>query len=444
MKKSTDEIPHQAFVDWFRQSSPYIRSHRGRTLVLTFGGEALEDGGIAPLIHDTALLNSLGIRLVLVHGARPQIEARLRERELEIRYHQGLRVTDDVALACVKEATASVRLEIEALLSSGGTALPIAGAKVRVVSGNFITASPIGVRDGVDFGHTGEVRRIDIDGIRRQLDDGAIVLLSPLGYSLTGEVFNLSAEQVAGATAIALQADKLVSLIEAPAVHDTDGQRVDQITPAEAERLLRSRRKLPEEIQGHLNQAIRACRSGVRRAHLLSRNVDGALLLELFSRDGVGTLITDETYEGLRRATIEDVGGILQLIEPLEQEGILARRSRDLLECEIDYFTVVERDGAIIASAALYPYAKERVGELACLVVHPDYRNTGRADALLDGIQREAKKRGLKRLFVLTTHTAQWFCERGFAKARITDLPVKRQTLYNYQRNSRVYIKQIR
>lgn len=443
MKKNSDEIPQQAFVDWFRQSSPYIRTHRGRTLVLTFGGEALEDGGLAPLIHDIALLNSLGIRVVLVHGARPQIESRLRERQLQIRYHQGLRVTDDAALACVKEASASVRLEIEALLSSGGSALPVAGARVRVVSGNFITASPIGVRDGVDFGHTGEVRRIDADGIRRQLDDGAIVLLSPLGYSPTGEVFNLSAEQVAGAVAIALKADKLVSLIEASAVRDSNGLRVDQITPADAERLLRARRKLPEEITGHLYQAINACRSGVRRAHLLSRKIDGALLLELFSRDGVGTLITDETYEGLRRATIEDVGGILQLIEPLEQEGVLARRSRDLLECEIDHFTVIERDGAIIASAALYPYPKERVGELACLVVQPDYRNTGRAEALLDSLQRECKKAGLKHLFVLTTHTAQWFSERGFEKARIADLPVKRQALYNYQRNSRVYIKRL-
>ncbi len=443
MSKNADDTSQQAFVDWFRQSSPYIRAHRGRTLVLTFGGEALEDGGIAALIHDIALLNSLGIRLVVVHGARPQIEARLRERELKIRYHQGLRVTDDDALACVKEASASVRLEIEAQLSSGGSAQPVTGARVRVVSGNFITASPIGVRDGVDFGHTGEVRRIDVDGIRRQLDDGAIVLLSPLGYSLTGEVFNVSAEQVAGATAIALGADKLISLIETPAVEDAAGERVDQITPAEAERMLRARRKLPDEVQGHLYQAVKACRSGVRRAHLLSRSIDGALLLELFSRDGVGTLITDETYEGLRRATIEDVGGILQLIEPLEQEGILARRSRELLECEIDHFTVVERDGAIIASAALYPYPGERVGELACLVVHPDYRNTGRADALLDRIQREAKTAGLKRIFVLTTHTAQWFGDRGFQKARIAELPVKRQELYNYQRNSRVYIKRL-
>ncbi len=429
------------FVAWFRQSSPYIRAHRGRTMVITFGGEALEEEGFSNLIHDIALLNSLGIRLVLVHGARPQIEARLRERELSIRYHKGLRVTDDDALGCVKEAAANVRLETEALLSSGGSALPGAGAKVRVVSGNFISASPIGVRDGVDFGHSGETRRIDVDGIGRQLDDGAIVLLSPLGYSLTGEVFNVNAESIAGAVAIALKADKLVCLIENNGVQGSRGERIDQLTLAEAEKLLRSRRRLPEDARGHLQQAVRACRSGVRRAHLIGRRVDGALLLELFTRDGTGTLVTDETYEGMRAATIDDVGGILQLLEPLEQEGIVARRSRERLEQEIDHFVVIERDGAVIASAALYPYAKERFGEVACLVVEPAYRNTGRADALLDSIERRARKRGLRQLFVLTTHTAQWFRERGFGKARISDLPLKRQELYNYQRNSRVYLK---
>ncbi len=443
MTNDEPTTPAQEYVDWFRQSSPYIRAHRGRTLVITFGGEALEEEGFPHLIHDIALLNSLGIRLVLVHGARPQIEARLRDRKLKIRYHKGLRITDDEALACVKEAAANVRLETEAQLSSGGSALPIVGDKVRVVSGNFVTASPVGVRNGVDFGHTGEVRRIDIDGIQRQLDDGAIVLLSPLGYSLTGEVFNVSAEQIAGSVATALQADKLVCLIESNGVENSKGERLDQITLAEAEKLLRSRRKLPEDARGHLQQAVLACRSGVGRAHLISRRVDGALLLELFSRDGIGTLVTDETYEGIRNATIEDVGGILQLLEPLEQEGVLARRSRELLEQEIDHFIVIERDGTIIASAALYPYAKDRLGELACLVVDPSYRNTGRADALLDNIQRHAKRSGLKQLFVLTTHTAQWFRERGYEKARIGDLPVKRQELYNYQRNSRVYLKKL-
>lgn len=431
------------FVQWFRQSSPYIRAHRGRTIVLTFGGEALEDGGFTTLIHDIALLNSLGMRLVLVHGARPQIEARLREQGLQIRYHKGLRVTDDGALACVKAAAACVRLETEALLSSGGSAVPVGGARVPVISGNFITAGPIGVRDGVDFGHTGEVQRIEVNAIRRQLDDGAIVLLSPLGYSLTGEVFNLSAEQVAGAVAVALQADKLVCLVEGAGVTDAKGRRLEQMTPAEAEKLLRVHRKLAEDVSGHLQQTVHACRSGVRRAHIISRTADGALLLELFTRDGIGTLITDETYEGMRQAAIDDVGGILRLIEPLENEGVLARRSRELLEMEIDHFTVVERDGAIIACAALYPYRAEKVGELACLVTHPDYRQTGRAEALLDSVERQAKRIGLRQLFVLTTHTAQWFREHGFDKAKISDLPVGRQQLYNYQRNSRVYTRKL-
>ncbi len=431
------------FVSWFRQSSPYIRAHRGRTVVVSFSGAAAADGTFSNLIHDLALLHSLGIRVVLVHGARPQIEARLAANGLPSRYHKGMRITDDQALDHIKEAVARVRLEAEALLSSGGSALPLRGARLRVVSGNFITASPIGVRDGVDFGHTGQVQRVDAAAIARQLDDGAIVLLSPLGFSLTGEVFNLQGEQVAGAVATELKADKLVGILEGPVVTDARGRRIEQMSPAEAERLQRSRRKIGTELRAHLEFAIDACRSGVRRAHLVSRQQDGALLLELFTRDGCGTLITDETYEGLRQATLEDVGGVLQLIEPLEHDGVLARRSRELLEMEIERFTVIERDGAVIGCAALYPYTKEKVGELACVVIQPAYRGTGRADAMLDRVQRTARKAGLRQLFVLTTHTGQWFRERGFEKARIADLPVARQHLYNYQRNSRVYIKRL-
>ncbi len=434
---------HAAHVQWFRDSAPYIHAHRGRTFVVVFGGEAVADPAFPALIHDVALLHSLGVRLVLVHGARPQIEARLRERGAEIRYVNGLRVTGPDALAGVKEAAGSVRVEIEALLSMGLANTPMAGARIRVASGNFVVARPLGVRDGVDYQLTGEVRRVDAEAIRRHLDGGAIVLLSPLGYSPTGEVFNLSAEDVAAAAAVALRADKLLGLVEAEGV--TDGRRrlMPQLSPGDAEALLRGRRRLPEDIARQLSMAAQACRGGVARAHLVSRRFDGALLLELFTRDGVGTLVTSETFEGLRRATIEDVGGILELIAPLEAEGILVRRSRERLEMEIDRFTLIERDGMIVACAALYPFPEERVGELACLAVHPDYRHGGRGDALLRHVERQAAGLGIARLFVLTTRTAHWFRERGFEPAEPQELPVRRRELYNYQRNSKVFVKRV-
>ncbi len=429
------------FVDWFRSAAPYINAHRGRTFVILFGGEAVADQRFAHLIHDIALLNSLGVRLVLVHGARPQIEQRLRERGAEITYVNGLRVTNDVALACVKDAVGSVRVEIEALLSMGVANSPMAGARIRVASGNFVTARPLGVRDGVDYCHTGEVRRIDTDAIQSRLSNGAIVLLSPLGYSPTGEVFNLSAEDVAAAAAVALKADKLLCLVEGPGVPDNMGRLIQQMTPREAEQLLSSGHSFPEGITRHLTSVVHACRLGVRRGHLLNRQVDGGLLLELFTRDGIGTLITAELYEGTRQATIDDVGGVLELIAPLEAEGILVRRSRELLEMEIDRFTVVERDGMITACAALYPFQEEGLAELACLAVHPDYQREGRADGLLQYVEDRARALNIRRLFVLTTRTAHWFRERGFQRGAIEDLPVKRRAMYNYQRKSQVFIK---
>jgi amino-acid N-acetyltransferase len=434
----TDE---QAFVRWFRGSTPYINAFRGRTFVITFGGELVAEEQFASFVHDIGLLNSLGVRLVLVHGARPQIEERLNARGIELQYENGLRITDAAALACVKEAAGTVRLEIEALLSMGLANSPMAGARIRVTSGNFVAAQPLGVRDGVDYQHTGEVRRIDGEAIQRQLHDGAIVLLSPIGYSPTGETFNLSAEDVATATAMQLRAEKLIFLTDAKGVTDSRRRLIRELGLADAEQALT--RKLAEEMARCLGGALRACRGGVRRAHLIDRHVDGALLLELFTRDGIGSLVSGELFEGTRRASIDDVGGILELIAPLEAEGVLVRRSRELLEMEIDQFVVTERDRMIVACAALYPFAEEQVGELACLAVHRDYRKQGRGDDLLAFIERQAKDMGIDRLFVLTTRTAHWFQERGFREADIKELPVKKQAMYNWQRRSKVFIKPI-
>ncbi len=429
----------QAFVRWFRGSTPYINAFRGRTFVITFGGELIAEEQFTTFVNDIGLLNSLGVRLVLVHGARPQIEERLNARGVDLQYVNGLRVTDAPALACVKEAAGTVRVEIEALLSMGLANSPMAGARIRVASGNFVTAQPLGVRDGVDYQHTGEVRRIDAEALQKQLNDGTIVLLSPIGYSPTGEAFNLSAEDVATAAAIHLRADKLIFLTDAKGVVDARRRLVRELNLAEAEQALK--RKLSDEMARALGGALRACRSGVRRAHLIDRHVDGALLLELFTRDGIGSLVSGELFEGTRRATIDDVGGILELIAPLEAEGVLVRRSRELLEMEINQFVVIERDRMIIACAALYPFPEEHVGELACVAVHNDYRSQGRGDDLLGFVEKIAREQGINRLFVLTTRTAHWFQERGFRAADIKDLPVKKQAMYNYQRRSKVFIK---
>lgn len=435
------------FIQWFRSASPYIHAHRGQTFVLSLHGEAIRDPGFAHLVHDIALLSSLGVRLVLVFGTRVQIETCLQERQVDIRYAEGLRITDDAALQCVKEAAGAVCVEIEALLSMGLPNSPMEGARIRVGSGNFVTAKPLGVRDGVDFCHTGEVRRVDAEAINARLANNEIVLVPPLGYSSTGEVFNLYADDLATAIAIALGASKLIFLLECGGVVDEAGRLIRQLTQSEAEKLLAKLKSRGEGAEENpirqLECAIEACAQGVTRTHLIERHVAGALLLELFSRDGVGTMVSAAPFDQMRTATVDDVGGILELIEPLERDGVLVRRSREKLEMEIDHFTVLVRDGAIIGCAALYPDKDTHVAELACLTVHSDYQNQGRGEALYASLERDAKGAGASRVFVLTTRAAHWFLERGFNPAEINDLPLARKRLYNYTRQSKVFIKQL-
>lgn len=427
------------YVNWLRHATPYINAHRDCTFVVMLPGEGLEHANFGNIVHDLVLLHSLGVRLVLVHGSRPQIEARLQARGLQPRYHRGLRVTDAPTLDAVVDAVGGLRLMIEARLSMDIAASPMQGARLRVAGGNLVTARPIGVVEGVDYQHTGEVRRIDRQGIERLLDERRIVLLSSLGYSPTGEIFNLACEDVAMSAAIELQAEKLILFGAEQGILADDNSLIRELRSQQAApHVLR----LGSDYQGELlDAAAQACRQGVRRSHIVSYAEDGALLNELFTRDGAGTLVTQEQLEQLREADINDVGGLLELIRPLEEKGILVRRSREVLEREIGQFTLVERDGLIVACAALYPVPDSDWGELACLAVHPEYRQGGRGDDVLARIEQRARAQGLKTLFVLTTRTAHWFQERGFTASSVERLPPARASLYNFQRQSKVFEK---
>jgi amino-acid N-acetyltransferase len=444
-------VDHDRFLEWFRHCTPYIHAHRGRTFVIAFGGEALDDARLPEIVHDIALLHGLGIRLVMVHGARPQIERRLAERGAELHYVNGLRVTDDAALACVKEAAGAARVEIEALLSLGLANSPMAGVRIPVASGNFVFARPLGVLDGIDYRHTGTVRRIDQASLTQRLDDGAVALMPPIGYSPTGEVFNLTAADVARAAAVTLDADKLIFLVEGSGLTEreqpgtspatTDGAIRSHLLSAQVPGLLAARSDLGEDLAQALRAAAEACNNGVARVHIVGRNDPSALLRELFTRDGAGTLVTGRPCERLRDARSSDIPGIRELLGPMEQEGILVPRTPEELELVIDQFQVTELDGTIIACASLRPYPRPGVGELACVAVHPAYRAQGRGDRLLAHMEQLARAQGLERLFVLTTQTAHWFRERGFLPGQLDDLPEERRRDYNSARRSQIYTK---
>ncbi|WP_417530006.1 amino-acid N-acetyltransferase [Marinobacter lipolyticus] len=429
--------------DWlhgFRHSSPYINTHRGRTVVLTIGGDAIAHENFINIIHDIALLSSLGVRLVVVFGARPQIQQRLDEAGVESSFHRDLRVTREQQLPLVLQAIGGLRAYLESQLSMGLVNSPMHNARIRVSGGNFVAARPVGVLDGVDFGYTGRVRRVDVAGIEKLLELGHIVLLPPQGYSPTGDAFNLSYEDVGSQVAAALQAEKLIMFIDDQGLLESDGSLIRELSARQA-----NERLAAGAVTGHdaalLKAACDACVKGVRRSHIISYVNDGALLEELFTRDGAGTLVSGDLYEQIREARVEDIGGVLELIQPLEEQGILVRRSREMLETEIDRFVVAERDGTIVGCAALYHYPDEGAGELSCFAVDPNYRRSGRGDDILAMVEKLARGQGVQRLFVLTTQTEHWFRERGFQPSTVQALPGPKLASYNTQRNSKVFVK---
>jgi amino-acid N-acetyltransferase len=440
------------FVPWFRSVAPYIHMHRGKTFVVAVCGEAIAAGKLTTIAQDLALIQSMGVKVVLVHGFRPQVNEQLAAKGHAPKYSHGIRITDSVALDCAQEAAGQLRYEIEAAFSQGLPNTPMAGATVRVMSGNFITARPVGIVDGIDFKHSGLVRKVDTAGIMRTLDMGAMVLLSPFGFSPTGEAFNLTMEEVATSVATDLQADKLIFLTEIPGIAldptkpMTEDNPIDTELPlAAAEKMLATlpSAHLPTDTAFYLQHCVRACKSGVERSHILPFATDGALLLEVYVHDGIGTMVVDEKLESLREATPDDVGGVLQLIEPFERDGTLVKRDRTEIERDITNYSIIEHDSVIFGCAALYPYAESRTAEMAALTISPQVQGQGDGERILKRIEQRAKSAGLESIFVLTTRTMHWFIKRGFVQVDPDWLPEARKRKYNWDRKSQVLVKKL-
>lgn len=444
------KIRNTALVKGFRQSTPYVNAHRGKTMVIMLGGEAVDAPNFTNIISDIALLHSLGVKIVLVHGARPQINRILNLQNSTSPYHKGVRVTDSSTLNLVMQASGQLQLAITARLSMSLNNTPMAGTQLNVVSGNFIIAQPLGVDDGVDYNHSGKVRRVDTEAINQVLEQGSIVLVGPVASSVTGECFNLLSEEVATQVAIRLKADKLIGFCSEQGILDGNGNVIPELFPNNAESILHKLESdndlTTDDSSGtlrFLRGSISACRAGVRRSHLISYHVDGALIQELFSLDGIGTQVVMASAEQVRRANIDDIGGILSLIRPLEEQGILVRRSREQLEQEIHQFTLIEKDGLVIGCAALYPYIEEKMAEMACVAIHPDYRDGNRGLDLLKQMKQHSRRIGIEKIFVLTTHSLHWFREQGFQEVEVSELPMGKQDLYNLQRKSKILLLDI-
>ncbi len=441
-----------SFVPWFRSVAPYIHLHRGKTFVVGLAGEAIAAGKLQHLTQDLALIQSMGVKVVLVHGFRPQVNEQLIAKGHTPRYSHGMRITDEISLDCAQEAAGQLRYEIEAAFSQGLPNTPMADSTVRVISGNFITAMPVGIVDGIDFQHSGLVRKVDTVGITQTLDFGAMVLLSPFGFSPTGEAFNLTMEEVATSVAIDLQADTLIFVTEIPGIRIHPDQPASELNPIDTELPLAAAQKLltdlpsptqPSDAAFYLQHCVKACVAGVERSHILPFDVDGSLLLEVYVHDGIGTMVVDEKLESLREATADDVSGILQLIEPFERDGTLVKRSRTEIERDANNYSILEHDGVIFACAALYPYPEAKTAEMAALTVSPHVQGQGDGERVLKRIEHRAKAAGLDSIFVLTTRTMHWFIKRGFKQVDPDWLPEARKRKYNWDRKSQVLVKKL-
>ncbi len=440
------------FVPWFRSVAPYIHKFRNQTFVVGIAGEAIAAGKLPHIAQDLAMIQSMGVKIVLVHGFRPQVNEQLAAKGHAAKYSHGMRITDEIALDCAQEAAGQLRYEIEAAFSQGLPNTPMADSTVRVISGNFITARPVGIVDGVDFQHSGLVRKVDIAGISRVLDMGAMLLVSPFGFSPTGEAFNLTMEEVATSVATALQADKLIFVTEVPGIRMRPTEAASEDNPIDTELPLAAAEKLlaqlpaanqPTDTAFYLQHCVKACKNGVERSHIIPFAVDGSILLEVYVHDGIGTMVVDEKLEELREATVDDVGGILQLIEPFEQDGTLVKRSRTEIERDVGNYTIIEHDGVIFACAALYPYPESRTAEMAALTVSPDVQGQGDGERVLKRVEQRARAAGLDSIFVLTTRTMHWFIKRGFAQVDPEWLPEARKRKYNWDRKSQVLVKKL-
>ncbi|GAB4815046.1 hypothetical protein N2152v2_002092 [Parachlorella kessleri] len=489
------------FVQFFRQASPYIAGHRGRTFVLALPGEVVDHKEVLhSLLEDVALLHGLGVKLVLVVGVRMQINKHVLEEGVKPRYEGGYRVTDTVTMAAAIEEAGKARMEIEARLSKGPAVTMVRrherggdqsvnfGPALSTVTGNYVAAKRKGVVDGVDYQHTGVVRFVQTEAVRKQLESGNVVLLSNLGYSAAGEVLNCDTYTVATRAAVDLQADKLI-LLTLPETQPLD---LPQWLPlSDAERLLKSMASTPTQAgclddelhagmqvqtssNGSASQArsqtdvdfdkwyecglplpllaaCTVCRAGIKRAHLVDARIDGGLLLELYSRDGVGCMISTDFYEGIRPAAPQDLAAIRELLAPLEEKGILVRRSPQQMEDELPHFFVLERESKVLGCAAVKPLGRNAVGEalaeFSAFCVHPTFRGSGKGDSFLEYLETDARSKGIQKLVLLTTRTADWFEQRGFRPAGPAHasqlLPDSRRGKIDPARNSQLFVKDL-
>jgi len=394
------------------------------------------------LVKDMALLSQTGFRVVIVPGAKEWIDAVLGKYGIVSHYAGSTRITSEEAMPFVQMA---------AFHSATRFITGFSGSRVDAVIGNFIRARGLGVIGGVDMEHTGTVDRFYIDSMRRLLDLGMAPILPCIGWNSTGKPYNLASDEIALQAAVSLGAIKLFIISLSGGIkkdnyqipHDIEtasNGRIMRLTPQEAAGILESNSaKSGDKALAELALAVKASRAGVERVHIIDGNEEGAVLKELFSNLGAGTMVYADEYESIRGIRSRDIADILRLMEPLMQQGILLRRTAEDIENKKEDYAVFVIDGQIHACGALHNWGEDH-GEIAAIATDPAYGDMGLGRRIVNYLLGKAKKQNLKRVFVLTTRTQDWFESLGFREASVESLPEKKRRRYDYSRNSKIFI----
>ena len=435
-----DEIKHREQVDLIREVFYYQNRFAGKTIVLKIDYPILNASHFPQLLKDLAMLRATGIEIILVPGAREWIDAVLREYDIESEYVNGVRVATADSIPFIRMAAFDVANRLMTLLTA---------FQANAVIGNFIRARGIGVIDGTDFQNSGRVEKILREPLQQILDQGMIPIFPCIGWSAAGKPYNLASDEIALAVAEALQAEKLFFVTDSDGFMDTrfklppglvknsDG-RVARLSLEEAEEVLNLNAHNPDPDLKYLAFALSACRKGTERAHVVDGRMEGAILREIFSNLGVGTMVYGNDYESIRPMKADDIGDVLRLMQPLIQDGILIKRTEDDLMARQADFVVYSIDDVVHACGSLHDYGDGQ-GEIAAIATNPVYGHLSMGRKILSYLVEKAARVGMNRVFVLTTRTVDWFEQLGFVEADLESLPARKRATYNHARKSRIF-----
>lgn len=434
-----DEIKHQEQVDLIREVFYYQSRFDGKTIVLKIDYPILNAPHFPQLLKDLAMLRSTGIEIIIIPGARGWIDAVLKEYDTESEYVDGVRIATEDSIPFIRMAAFDVANRLMTTLTA---------FQANAVIGNFTRARGIGVINGVDFQNSGRVEKILTQPLQQILDQGMIPIFPCIGWNAAGKPYNLSSDEIALAVAEALQAEKLFFVTDSDGFMDTrfklppglvknsDG-RVARLSLEEAEEVLHLNAGNPDSDLKYLDMALTACRRGTERAHVVDGRLEGAILREIFSNLGVGTMVYGNEYEAIRPMKADDIGDVLRLMRPLIEDGILVKRTDDQLMAQQGDFVVYSIDDVVHACGSLHDFG-EGQGEIAAIATNPVYGHLSMGRKILSYLVEKAAKAGMNRAFVLTTQTVDWFEQLGFVEADLESLPLRKRETYNHARKSRI------